>query len=338
MQESQFANWLRNNGYDEGTVKSRVANCLRICEYEGDLDVHYNNDKCEKLIERLQYTAADEKENIPARHNVIINGNVRNGTATLKSAANLYISFKEKNEHKVNIAANIDKSVETLQANEKNKIDAYDNFLKHFNISKQSFYDFGIRNTMFSDVSFAKEQWDNLKKLLINNGQIAIRSYGRQGVNTQLFLDLYKAIFNNDNIYQDRTNNSVPRRNIQVATGYKTNINIFNYQCSHIFGKTKNPLMFEAVWNICLTPKMFDPLTGHETKGNWPKEYQKIFRNYVFEYYKIFIDDYNSFIDQYEVIKRIELYVNSIYVKHDNKVIANFKRDALQEWAKIQQT
>lgn len=237
---TSYTNWLRSNGYNEGTVRSRISNCLRICEYEGDIDVHYNKNKCESLLERLQYTAADEREKAPARHKVTINGNVRNGTATLKQAVRLYISYMEKETRNIPKVPKGSNTVLNKQAkDDKNIIDSYDLFLKHFGISKLSFYDFGIQNTFFSDIMFAKTQWDNLKKLLLSNGQLAIRGYGRQGINTQMFLDLYKTLFNNNRIYQDLTNNNAPRRNIQTATGYKTNVNIFNYQCSHIFGKTR---------------------------------------------------------------------------------------------------
>lgn len=95
--------------------------------------------------------------------------------------------------------------------------------------------------------------------------------------------------------------------------------------------------MFEAVWNICLSPKIFDPLTGHETKGKWPKEFQSIFRDYVFKCYKEFIDDYNSLVDQYDVINRIKQHVNSISDQYDNKLLSNLRRDAILEWAKIEQ-
>jgi hypothetical protein len=42
----------------------------------------------------LTYTADDERHNRQANHKIPINGNIRNGTATLKQAVRLYVEFK----------------------------------------------------------------------------------------------------------------------------------------------------------------------------------------------------------------------------------------------------
>jgi hypothetical protein len=73
----------------------RLANCRTVKRYEGDLDHHFDQDQIRSLIERLTYSTEDERRNRPARHRIPIHGNVRNGTATLKSAVNLYKKFRE---------------------------------------------------------------------------------------------------------------------------------------------------------------------------------------------------------------------------------------------------
>ncbi len=100
MREDAFRTWLSNsrrNGnsalLDARTVNSRLSNCKTVERYEGNLDDHFDKDQLSGLIERLMYSTEDERGNRPARHRIPINGNVRNVTATLKTAARLYREF-----------------------------------------------------------------------------------------------------------------------------------------------------------------------------------------------------------------------------------------------------
>lgn len=93
MKEQEFKIWLYKK-YQQNTANSRWSNCRTVEYYEGDLDEHFNKDKCKQLIERLSYSVRDERANKPLRHNIPINGNVRNGTATLKQAVKLYMDFR----------------------------------------------------------------------------------------------------------------------------------------------------------------------------------------------------------------------------------------------------
>ena len=96
MQIEQFESWLRNvEGLSEGTIQSRMNNCKRLGRYEGDLDVYFDKDRLEGLLARLAYSTGDERNEAPPRHQVPINGNLRNGTTTLKSATILYKRFRE---------------------------------------------------------------------------------------------------------------------------------------------------------------------------------------------------------------------------------------------------
>ena len=89
-------NWLRYVGnYTEGSIRSILSNCYRVERYEGDLDEHFENDGMDALLGWLDYSTADERMGVQQRHNVPIRGNVRNGTATLKSHAKLYWEFRE---------------------------------------------------------------------------------------------------------------------------------------------------------------------------------------------------------------------------------------------------
>ena len=96
MQTEQFESWLRNTaGLSEDTIRSRLSNCRKLKDCEGDLDVHFAKDRLEGLLARLTYSRADERSGAQPQHLVPIKGNIRNGTATLKYAANLYKQFRE---------------------------------------------------------------------------------------------------------------------------------------------------------------------------------------------------------------------------------------------------
>ena len=95
MRKDEFARYLREvRGHGETTVQSRLANCARLEEYEGDLDALFDRDRMEDLIDRLAYSAEDERQGLQPRHKVPIDGNLRNGSATLKQAARRYRDFR----------------------------------------------------------------------------------------------------------------------------------------------------------------------------------------------------------------------------------------------------
>jgi hypothetical protein len=97
MKKDEFRFWLSSSrGYGDRTIGSRLSNCRTVERHEGDLDQHFEQDQLRTLIRLLTYTSADQVENSPARHKIPIDGNVYNGTATLKSAVSLYKQFREK--------------------------------------------------------------------------------------------------------------------------------------------------------------------------------------------------------------------------------------------------
>lgn len=339
-----FREWLVSQGYDHGTINSRISNCQRVDSHEGDLDVFYEADRCAALIDRLTYSTSDARVDRPPRHNIPMTGNIRNGTATLKQSVKLYVRFRDDTimahdnqpviQHEAPSEA-ISPVVEESVSVSNQALDSYAQFLEYFNIDKEDFYSFGLENTIFASVAQAEAQWITLKNSLLNNRKMSVRSYGRQGRNSELFQKLYVYLFENSNIQIDPSNNTAARNNLQRVTGHRLRSSLLNYQCSHIFGHTKNPLLFEAVWNICFTPKMFDPLTGHEAKGPWPMEYQQKLRHLVFTRFSSLINDYNTFVEEHNIEGRIGAFITSIADEYDAELLADFKRDALTEWQQI---
>lgn len=93
MKETEFYSWLCEK-FSGGTPNSRLSNCLRVEQYEGDLDDQFLRDKGVFLLNKLSYTKNDQRNNRTAKHSIPIDGNTYNGTATLKQAVNLYFKFK----------------------------------------------------------------------------------------------------------------------------------------------------------------------------------------------------------------------------------------------------
>ena len=214
-------------------------------------------------------------------------------------------------------------------------MDSYEKFLKDFNITPQALFEWGIQNTIFPNPDKVDEAWKKLLFRIANGEKVYIRGYGRDSHATKLYFDFYKFVFGNITVVQDPTNNMKPNRNIQMLTGLKRNKNIYNYQVSHIFGKTKNVFLFEAPWNVAYVPKLMDPFTGHEAKGEYPKEYQKYFVGEAAKRYSRYITEYNELVKHMNISDKITDFVASIRGSVDKKQLEQFEADCRNEFAPL---
>ncbi len=214
-------------------------------------------------------------------------------------------------------------------------IDSYQDFLAHFKIDRTSFFEWGISSTVFPPIDRVSCEWENLKSRIFTNQTVYIRGYGRDAHGTQIYKNFYAKLLGNTHVEKDPTNNAFPHRRIQQMTGLKRNNNIFNYQVSHIWGHTKNVFMFEAPWNICYTPKIMDPFTGHETHGIWPLEYQKLFIAKANELYRPFVDEYNQILNTLDVKTQLQEYILSLDGLISKKELVQFSKDAARELSPI---
>ena len=103
MMESAFRNHLRGllvrdgrRRFKEKTIQNRISNCKNVERHEGDLDQHFDNDQCRNLLHRLTYSTADQDVKRTPNHNIPIDGDVRTGSSTLKSAVKLYAEFRQR--------------------------------------------------------------------------------------------------------------------------------------------------------------------------------------------------------------------------------------------------
>lgn len=203
--------------------------------------------------------------------------------------------------------------------------------MNYFGIKPNQLFEWGMNATIFPADEKVEVEWESLKKRITNNEEVTIRGYGRDAHGTKLYLDFYSFVFDNQHVKKDPSNNNIPQRNIRKLTGLERNKDIYNYQVSHIWGRTKNIFLFEAPWNVCYTPKIIDPLTGHETKGDLPAEFQEQFRRYAQKKYEKYIDDYNSLISSYDIPAKLKEFCKREKISDDR-----FINDASSELSQIQ--
>ena len=171
-------------------------------------------------------------------------------------------------------------------------IDGYKQFFELF--SQDVFFNFGLNNIIPIEKNIAKSEWKKLlDKISKKSNDLYVRDFGRIGAGNQVLTKFYKELFNL-NINFDQTNNNKPTQLLQNLTGYRKNKTIFNYQVCHVFGNTKNVFCFTSPWNIVFIPKIIDPFTGHESKGDYVDKFQRLFRNKVCSMFLDEITEYNN--------------------------------------------
>ena len=215
-------------------------------------------------------------------------------------------------------------------------MDGYRKFFDSFHISKDELFKWGLENTIYPEMEKIDLAWKDLLFRIENNQKVYIRGYGRNAHGTSMYRGLYKYIFENENVTEDPTNNTAPKRIIENLTGLKRNKNIFNYQTAHIFGKTKNIFMFEAPWNIVYIPKIMDPFTGHESKGEYTVEFKEMFVNQAKNRYKTYITEYNSLLKKYDVENKISSYTELLKRENDMNIVQQFEKNCREEFEIIE--
>ena len=95
MREERFKDWLVTvHGLNERTAGNRLSNCRRVEAHEGNLDRQWEEDELVDLIDRLTYSRQDQRDGRRPRHRIGIDGDIYNGTATLKQAVVRYREFR----------------------------------------------------------------------------------------------------------------------------------------------------------------------------------------------------------------------------------------------------
>ena len=100
MKKNEFDKWLiekyvtRNGTPLQKRPRSDAkSRCKRVERHEGDLDIHFKKDNMLSLLNKLAYSKGDQESGVSPRHSIPIDGNIQNGTASLRNATNLYCQF-----------------------------------------------------------------------------------------------------------------------------------------------------------------------------------------------------------------------------------------------------
>ena len=222
--------------------------------------------------------------------------------------------------------------------------DSYETFFEHFKIDFSEIIKFGVHiDTIYPNPELIYDKWDSLVGSIEGNKDVYIRGYGRDAHGTHLYQELYKILLNNDCIKKDPNNNAKPTQILQEITGFSKTVKrdserkIQNYQVTHVFGRTKNPFLFTAPWNIVWKSKILDPFTGHETRGEKSNEYKSVFQKKCKEYFSQYITEYNVLAAKYFGEEKIEkaFYEMKLKSSVNEKVFEKFKLDAVEELKKI---
>lgn len=224
--------------------------------------------------------------------------------------------------------------------------DAYELFFEEFiGENKDKFFKFGLEQTIYANeisMKNASDKWEDLKLRLTSDQPIYIRRYGTGGRNTHLYKDFYANVFENEELKEDPTNNSMPRKLIEELTGYmkkprKGYTKIQNYQVSHVFGKTKNALAFTAPWNIVYLPKLLDPFTGHEAKGSDVANFTALFKNQCIDQFGDMINEFNEIMKSDNVSSKLDSGIDYVAKTNslDEKQKQQFEKSVYSEFEPI---
>ena len=217
--------------------------------------------------------------------------------------------------------------------------EAYTKLFEH--IDKETFFKSGIDDIVYIENQTIATQWEELKKAVFENQRVFIRGYGRDAKGTDLYLKLYENLFENTKLEKDSNNNAQPTKLLKNLTPFsktkkKGKTLIINYQISHLFGRTKNPLLFTCPWNIAYIPKYLDPFTGHETQGQYSEQFKQIFLPIIKEKFSNYIDDYNLVIRD-KITHRIEESLEFVQkiANLSNDEFKRFEKDVRKELSEI---
>ena len=246
------------------------------------------------------------------------------------------------------------KDIKELKKNNGKIIDSYEIIMKLLGKNEKEFIEWGLNEIIIPDEKKVKDEWEALKRRInkesvydkknkeTKDKAVYVRQYGRTGAQ-QLYDGFYKDKLGLRCIAIDTTNNNQPKKIVQKTTKCTFDEDIINYQISHVWGRTKNMYLFEAPWNIVLVPKILDPLTGHEAKGDLAKDFRYAFQCRIYKEFEEFIDDYNRIIEEQDIEKKCKEYSNELRKKMDNgelklsdRQINDFKKSLKSEFAKIE--
>jgi len=119
MRVEEFKKWLEERGLQKRGIESRISNCRNVEKHYPDLDTQFRKDKGLSLMSLLTYSMSDQRNELPPKHDIPIEGKIREGSSTLKQAVGLYMKFCDSEYEQ--------RAVSSLLINDLEEIDTNDN-------------------------------------------------------------------------------------------------------------------------------------------------------------------------------------------------------------------
>jgi hypothetical protein len=89
----EYEQWLKNQGYEPGTITAQMYRAKRVEEFYGSLDEQYSKDRLNELIAALRYPAEDRRKGRPNPTKIPFEGDVHNNLASYRNAVERYRHF-----------------------------------------------------------------------------------------------------------------------------------------------------------------------------------------------------------------------------------------------------
>ena len=199
-------------------------------------------------------------------------------------------------------------------------INSYEDVIREYGITEERFYEVGIKLCLFAEREKAVRDWRRLREMFLRGKKpgMPMRMVVHEYWLRRFYYDLFRL-----ELVKDPDGNQAPNRALCKLLGIDKPA---NYTCVHIFGGTNNPLLFNALFNVCYIPAIYAPLTSDNRHKMTPlhEGFRRRFMARVHELYGDIIEEYNAFLAEQRVMEKIEqdLINPEIYPK---RFIANIK-------------
>ncbi|WP_442597335.1 endonuclease NucS domain-containing protein [Parapusillimonas sp. JC17] len=90
---NDYINWLTEQKYSDGTRTAQLYRVQKVEECYGNLDEHFQNGTLQSIIDDLEYSTKDERQNKPNPSKIQFEGNIRNNLQSYKNAVVRYRKF-----------------------------------------------------------------------------------------------------------------------------------------------------------------------------------------------------------------------------------------------------
>ncbi|CCB92394.1 uncharacterized protein SALIVB_0048 [Streptococcus salivarius CCHSS3] len=232
-------------------------------------------------------------------------------------------------------------------------IDGYALFFKEFinetdsNVIFSRLWKFAEQSMKCVDEKNVEKSWKSLCDSIENkDSNVFVRKYGRESQNNQRLLkEFYKFLFGESfEVNIDKNNNDKPKKMLSEYTDYSVTKSeekkiLKNFQTSHVFAKTKNCFAFTAPWNVVYLPKILDPFTGHEAKGEIKIKFERTLQKYFCKKYEVQIREFNSKMEIYKNdlnSKREDLQKKLLAVDDNEAKVNRFIKEMEKQFAPIE--